>query len=237
MTPLRCLIVDDEPLAVELLEDFVNLTPMLTLAGKCYNASQAMPFFSGDVVDVVFLDINMPGVNGLLLADFIPNKVRIIFITAYAEYAVASYERNAVDYLLKPVTFDRFLKSVAKLHRTAQPAATPQPPAEPARPGALFVKSGKKIVQVNLAEVLYIEAMKDYAIFHLPHEKVVTGRTFKELEAILPDFLQRIHISYIVNVSKIAKIEDNQVHIGSVQLNISSKYRDTFMKKIVSSLL
>lgn len=236
MTPIRCLIVDDEPLAVDLIEDFIDKISVLSLVGKCYNSAEALPYLVSGTVDAVFLDINMPGLNGLLLAELIPRDIKVIFTTAYAEHAVASYEKNAIDYLLKPVTFDRFLKSVAKLNKIQQPVASLKSPDSP-EDTVLFVKSGKKILQLNLTEVIYIEAMKDYAVFHLPNGKIVTGRTFKELEAILPDFLQRIHLSYFVNLSKISKIEDNQVHIGNVSLNISGKYREAFMKKIVGSLL
>lgn len=228
----RCLIVDDEPLAVDLLEDFVLKVPFLSLAGKCYDALQALTFLRTNPVDILLLDINMPHLTGLEFVNVIPSNVRFIFTTAYTEFAVESYDKNAVDYLLKPITFERFLRAVTKLKDDV-----PKPTSVDEKSSILFIKSGKKIIQVDLQQVSHIEGMGDYAVFHYNNEKIMVGKTLKELESLLPSFIQRIHLSFFININQIKKIEDNHVAVSKVSIPISNKYRDEFLKRINSKLL
>ncbi len=231
---LRCLIIDDEPFAVNLLEEYVQQTPFLQLAGKCYNAIEALNFLRGAPVDLLFLDINMPQLSGMQLANLLNQNYQIIFTTAYSEYAVESYELNAVDYLLKPITFERFMKAVQK---AIAPHPEPSPPAkEEEAPSNFFVKSGKAVIKLNFAKILYIEALGDYVVFHSSGEKHLVYKRMKELEATLPDFFCRVHNSHIINLNHISKIEDNQVFIGTVALPVSEKYRDHFWQHIQTRL-
>lgn len=231
---LRCLIIDDEPFAVNLLEAYIQQTPFLQLAGKCYNAIDALHFLRSTPVDLLLLDINMPQLSGMQLAGLLNQNYQIIFTTAYSEYAVESYELNAVDYLLKPITFERFMKAVQKALAARQ--EPPLPAREEEAPSTFFVKSGKAVVKLNFAEILYIEALGDYVVFHLSSEKHVVYKRMKELETTLPDYFCRVHNSHIINLNHIAKIEDNQVFIGAMALPVSEKYRDNFWRHIQARL-
>ncbi|MFN7117896.1 MAG: LytR/AlgR family response regulator transcription factor [Saprospiraceae bacterium] len=231
---LQCLIVDDEPFAVNLLEEYIQQTPFLQLAGKCYNAVEALNFLRSNSAHLIFLDINMPQLSGMQLANLLHNEYQIIFTTAYSDYAVESYELNAVDYLLKPITFERFMKAVQKAMATRQ-ESRPLPKEEEAD-STFFVKSGKAVVKLDFETIMHVEALGDYVVFHLPDEKHVVYKRMKELENILPDYFCRIHNSHIINLNHISKIEDNQVFISAVALPISEKYRDCFWQHIQARL-
>lgn len=234
--PMRCLIVDDEPLAVNLLEQYISQVPFLTLSGKCYNAMEALAFLHQQEVDLVFLDINMPKLSGLEMAGSLSSQL-VIFTTAYSQHAVESYEKNAVDYLLKPITFDRFVRAVNKacnLYKkgVAEPAAiVPKP--EP----VFYIKSGKTIVKINMDTVLFIEGLKDYVTIHTADNKHVVYKRMKELAEALPENFSRVHNSFIVNRDQIDKIEQNQVFINGEPIPISDKYRDAFLKEVNFRLL
>jgi two-component system, LytTR family, response regulator len=222
---IQCMIVDDEPLAVQLLQDYIRQTDSLQLAHACYNALEALQYLKQHAVDVIFLDINMPKLTGMELTDLLPAAQKVIFTTAYAEYAVASYEKNAVDYLLKPITYERFLRAIEKI--TAPASSTPQ----------RFIKSGKSIVPIQLEQVLYIEGLKDYVAFHTITEKTIVYKRMKELELQLPPQFIRIHHSYFINKTHITKIESQQVFAGDICLPVSEKYRESFFEKIKTGLL
>jgi len=234
---IRCLIIDDEPLALDLLESFIAKIPFLCCAGKCYNGIEALKFLESHEVEVVFLDISMPHLSGMELSSLLPARTRIIFTTAYSDYAVDSYDRNAIDYLLKPITFDRFLKSIIKVKEAMRlSSAGENNPLPASRPEVLFVKSGKKVVQIDLEGIAYIEGMKDYAIFHYLQEKIYVHKRLKDLEKTLPAYIQRIHLSYFINIKRIKKIEDNHVFVNDVRLPISNKYRVVFLSTIHQNL-
>lgn len=150
---MHCLIVDDEPLAIKLLEEYIQQVPYLSLSGKCYNVVEALEFLSNQPADLLFLDINMPQLTGMQLAAVLPADQQIIFTTAYSDYAVESYSRNAVDYLLKPITFERFLQGVQKAKR-------PSNGQEYTQEAPFFIKTGKSIVKIAFTEVLYIEGAR-----------------------------------------------------------------------------
>lgn len=232
---LRCLIVDDEPYAVNLLDEYIQQTPFLQLAGKCYNAIDALNHLRSKEVDLIFLDINMPQLSGMQLANLLNADYQIIFTTAYSEYAVESYELNAVDYLLKPITFERFIKAVQKAIYIKQEGKT-LVKEEDNNANTFFVKSGKAIVKIRLEDIRYIEGLGDYVVFHLPKERHVVYKRMKELEATLPDYFCRIHNSHIVNLNHILKIEDNQVFMDATELPVSEKYREAFWNQIQARL-
>jgi two-component system, LytTR family, response regulator len=225
---ISCIIVDDEPYAGNLLEEYILQVPYLRLEKKCLTAMEALDFLQGQVVDLVFLDINLPQLSGMQLAHILPRNQKVIFTTAYTSYAVESYAINAIDYLLKPITFERFLKSIEKIHGVIK---------RPAEQGNFFIKSGKAMIKVSASDIYYIEGLKDYVIFRLEKEKHIVYKKMKELEAILEENFMRIHHSFIVNTNHIKKIEDNQVHILDQRISISEKYRESFIGFIKNKLM
>lgn len=230
---IRCLIVDDEPLAVDLLEQYVAQVPFLLLEGKCYNAMEALAFLHRQEVDLVFLDINMPRLSGLEMSNSMSSQM-IIFTTAYSQHAVESYEKNAVDYLLKPITFDRFVRAVNKaysLFKRSSGEAVLKPEQ------VFYIKSGKTMVKVNIHEVLFIEGLKDYVSFHTADTRHIAYKRMKELEDVLPGNFSRVHNSFIVNRDHISRIENSQVFINDHPIPISDKYREIFLKQVNERLL
>lgn len=228
------MVIDDEPYAVNLLEEYITHVPYLTLQHKCYNAIEALDYLKTRRVDLVFLDINMPHLSGMQLATLFPAEQLFIFTTAYSEYALESYEKNAVDYLLKPVTLERFLKSVHKVLKLKQ--ATSAGPVENNNK-KLFLKTGRSFVQVTYDEVGFIEGLKDYVIFHTAQGKHIVYKRMKDLEETLPAQFARVHNSYIVNLGHVSKIEDNHIYIGDNRIPVSEKYREQFFKLVAGKLL
>jgi len=226
---VSCLIIDDEPLAVGLLQQYAEQVPYLEIKGKCYSAVEALSFLHQQQVDLLFLDINMPKLTGMELANILSSSQKIIFTTAYSEYAVESYERNAVDYLLKPITFERFIKAVNKAFLSfKQEEEEVVPEIMKISGDSLFVKTGKAIVQLSYEGVRFIEGLKDYVAFHTTEGKHIVHKRMKELETILPSNFIRIHNSYIVNIRKIRRVEDHVISIDKDQLPVSEKYREGF---------
>ena len=229
---IRCMIIDDEPLAVNLLVEYIGQVPSLSLDQKCYNALEALEYLKTKKADLIFLDINMPQVSGMQLATLFPAGQLFIFTTAYAEFAVESYEKNAVDYLLKPITFDRFLRAVNKAVSMIQSA-----PVIGTQDQKLFLKTGRTIVQLEYGDVWWIEGLKDYMVFHTAKGKHIVYKRMKELEESLPAQFSRVHNSYIINRDHLLKIEDNQVCIGDQRIPVSEKYREAFFAKVNYRLL
>ncbi len=230
-----CLIVDDEPMARKLMEQYVVKVPYLQLVQSCASPLAAIEVLQQNAVDILFLDINMPEITGLTLLKVLQKKPLVVLTTAYSEYALEGYELDVADYLLKPITFERFLKSVEKLTARLQ---NPSPPTTPASPTIerkedilpyIFVKDGTKLVRVMMNEILYIEGLKDYVGICTKEKKIVTLQTMKALEAQLPEskFI-RIHNSYIVAYDAIEAIEREKVQIGGAFLPISESYRKAF---------
>lgn len=228
---LSCMIVDDEPYAVSLLEEYITQVPYLQLTHKCYNAMEALDFLKSNKVDLIFLDINMPQLSGMQLSSLFSPGQLFIFTTAYSEYAVESYEKNAVDYLLKPITFDRFLKAVNKVLKLQQS------PGDKKTESVLFLKTGKTIVQLQYDDIWFVEGLKDYVVFHTASGKHIAYKRMKELEENLPMQFCRVHNSYIINRNHIQKIEDNQVCIMDNRIPVSDKYRESFFEKVNHRLL
>ncbi|MFN7117616.1 MAG: LytR/AlgR family response regulator transcription factor [Saprospiraceae bacterium] len=233
---MRCLLIDDEPLAIDLLENYIQNVPFLTLAGKCYDGMEALSFLQNNEADLIFLDINMPQLTGMELANILPKNTKIIFTTAYSEFAVESYEKNAIDYLLKPIRFERFLQAVLKARAASvitseKPVITTAATLDNEYP-PMFVKSGKQMIRIDFQEVDYLEGAKDYVIFHQGKQRTLVHTRMKELEKALPPFIQRVHLSYFVNIYKINKIEDNQAFINNISIPISGKYKEAFFAKI-----
>jgi len=249
---LRCLIVDDEPNAVNLLEMFIQQNTSWDLLAKCYDAREALAFLKTHTVDLIFLDINMPHLTGMEMAALLPPATRIVFTTAYSEFAAESYGFPTIDYLLKPITLKRFYTALQKIETyfsrpdhqpgaAQQPAsspsnAIPQPPAGhlPSLPEDeyFFVKSGRALQKILLKDILYFEGEKEYVRVVTPVHKLLVYRRLKDIEEQLSASFARVHNSYIVNIARLESIRDNQVFVGGKQIPISEKFREAFMNRI-----
>ena len=234
---VRCIAVDDEPLALDIITDYVAKIPELTLVASTTSAIDALSMVQNGEVDLAFLDVQMPELTGLQFLKIINGKCDVILTTAYPQYALDGYELNVVDYLLKPIAFDRFYRSVQKVLANRAPQA-PQPVvAQPLSAGSsvdfIFVKTEHKIQRVDLDDILYIEGLKDYISIYTEAERVVTLQNMKKMEEILPaGRFVRVHRSYIVALDKIASIERGRIFIEDKVIPVGDTYRDTFYKYI-----
>ncbi len=222
---IRCVVVDDEPLAVKLLGDYVAKTEGLKLVLKTTHALEALYAVQEGKADLLFLDVQMPELTGMQFIKIIRNACGVILTTAYNEYAVQSYEHDVIDYLLKPVTFERFTAAVQKAQKRLQQANLAAPPAtEPA--DHIFVKTEYRIQRLDFDNILFIEAMRDYIAFHSPVGKVLSLDSMKRMEDLLPlsQFI-RIHKSYIINKSKLDFIERGKLVIAGHYLPVGDTYR------------
>jgi len=229
---LSCIIIDDEPDAVDLLELLIKQSTSWRLKAKCYDALEALAFLRKNQVDFIFLDINMPQLTGMELAGILPPQTKIVFTTAYSEHALESYTFQTIDYLLKPITLKRFLSSVQKIEQYFSKQEPEQvPDAEPAQ-GYFFVKSGKVLRKIVLKEILYFEGEKDYVRLVTGDEQLLIYRRLKDIEGQLKSPFIRVHNSYIINYEQLSKIEDNHISIADKRIPVSEKFRDAFMEVI-----
>ncbi|WP_158796601.1 LytTR family DNA-binding domain-containing protein [Pedobacter sp. L105] len=243
---LKCIAVDDEPLALDIIEDYVSKVPFLELVKRTENAIEALQLVQAGGIDLVFLDIQMPDLTGIQFLKIANNKASYILTTAYSQYALESYDLNVSDYLLKPIAFDRFYKAVEKVHQQHKTHAEPQvvaaPVPAPAAPVVqqqqsvqdfIFVKTEHKIQKVELNDILYIEGLKDYISIFTKAERVITLQNMKKMEETLP-FSQfiRVHKSYIIALDKIESIERSRITICGKIIPIGDTYRDEFFKRI-----
>ncbi len=227
-----CLIVDDEPLAQDVLENHIEKVPDLELVKKCNNAFEALEVLHARHIDIIFLDIQMPGLTGLEFLKTLKDPPAVIFTTAFSEYAVEGFELDATDYLMKPVSFERFFKSVNKaIHYINLEEGENQEQEEDA--DYIFVKADKKIVKIQLNDILYIEGLKDYVMIYTPEQRIITLQTMKNLEDKLPAArFMRVHRSFIISLDKLKSVAGNFVEIKDKQIPLGKHYRDEFMKLI-----
>jgi DNA-binding LytR/AlgR family response regulator len=233
---LNCIAVDDEPLALNLIEDFIRKTPFLHLQATCCNAIEAMQTLQHVKTDLLFLDIHMPTLNGMQLLKTIGKSTMVILTTAYDNYAIEAFSLDAVDYLLKPILFERFIKSVNKayeLHklRVLNPQAATVIPEK--KEDFMFIKSDYRMLKVNYKDILYIEGLKDYLKVFAGEKPILTLQSLKAFEDLLPskDFI-RVHRSYIVSLSKIEYIQKSRIGIGSKLIPVGDMYSEQFYKAI-----
>lgn len=245
MIKLKCIAVDDEPLALDIIEDYVSKVPFLELVKRTENAIEALQMVQAGGVDIVFLDIQMPELTGIQFLKIASGKANYILTTAYSQYALESYDLNVSDYLLKPIAFDRFYKAVEKVHNQVKVASPPDTPIQPlvaivpapqpANPiqDFIFVKTEHKIQKIELDDILYIEGLKDYISIFTKTERVITLQNMKKMEETLPkgQFI-RVHKSYIIALDKIDSIERSRISICSKIIPIGDTYRDEFFKHI-----
>ena len=232
---LNVLIVDDEPLALDVLETYIEQMPDLNLVRRCTNALEANEALKNEQIDLIFLDIQMPQLTGIDFVKTLTNPPMIIFTTAYPNYAIQGFDLNALDYLLKPISLERFMKAVNKAIEQAELLKREnQSGVGGEGMEFFFVKADKKLVKVNFDDILYIEGLKDYVIIRLHHGRVITLQTMKSLEEKLPyGRFKRIHRSYIVAMDKITAIEGNMVEVIEKEkpklLPIGKNYRDELL--------
>jgi DNA-binding LytR/AlgR family response regulator len=233
---MNIIIVDDEPLAREVLETYIEKLPGMNLVAKCENAIQAFEALNNQKIDLMFLDIQMPQITGIDFLKTLSNPPKVIFTTAYSNYALDGYELNVVDYLLKPIAFDRFVKAINKaidLIKSSNAEADHNNQEEEDQQEYIFVKADKKLIKVNFDDIFYIEGLKDYVILHTPSGRIVTLQTMKTLEAKLPsEIFKRVHRSYIANLEKIDVLEGNMLEINGKTIPIGKNYRDNVLEVI-----
>ncbi len=225
MNKYKCLVVDDEYMAGLLLEEYIKNLPQLELVKICQNGLQALEMVNRERIDILFLDIQMPQLNGIELVNCLQYNTAIIFTTAFSEHAVEGFKLDVVDYLLKPFALDRFVLAVNKAIRYLNSGPAQDTPAK----DHFFVKTSGKWVKIIYDEIFFIEGLKEYVNIHHGKEMTVTFQALKNLETLLPvaDF-KRIHKSYIINIRKIKSVEGNQVEIKEKKLPIGSTYREDF---------
>ena len=234
MNTINCVIVDDEPVARNVLETFVAKIPNLELVKSCKNAMEAFEVANQQKIDIFFLDINMPDISGLSLAKSINQKAEIIFTTAYREYAVDGFNLQAVDYLLKPISFDRFLQSIHKYFEGVSFIDSEiKIEKSVLKNDFIFVRSDRKMIKINFDEIQYVESLSDYIKIHSVDKTITTRETISNIETKLPakNFL-RIHRSYIVNLKKMNSYTNEFVEIGKNAIPISRTYKENVLKKL-----
>ena len=228
MRPMTCMIVDDEPLAVRLLESYVEKTPDLELMASFTDSITAINAVKAQKPDLLFLDIQMPNFDGMELAHSLPEETRVVFTTAFKEYAFESYEVNALDFLLKPIRYNKFLAAVEKAKKLYQQPIAPQPQQS----NSLFIRVEGEWRNIAIDKITYVNGMKDYVMFYLDNEPkaLITHLTMKAVEEMLPkDKFLRIHRFYIVHVDKIKKVDRNDcVYIGNEIIHIPEGYLPAF---------
>jgi two-component system LytT family response regulator len=237
---IRCIIIDDEPLAREIIRRYIDEVPMLQLSGECSNAVQAMSFLQQQPVDLIFLDIRMPQLNGTDFLRILKNPPRTILTTAFSDYALEGYELDVVDYLVKPIRFDRFLKAVNKAfpingNWPEIKTAIAENTAAKKSDSFVYFRADRKMVKVMLSDILYIESMKDYVKVFTPQGIIITKQSITSVEAMLPEKLfVRSHRSFIVAVSRIKSFTNELIEIGNAEIPIGKLYRNGVMKVLGS---
>lgn len=230
---LKCIAIDDEPKALDIIRLYCDKAPFLDLVETFRDSLDALEYLQQNETDLIFLDINMPDLNGLEFIKALTDVPMIIFTTAYSEYAVESYEYKAVDYLLKPITLSRFLKAGNRALEQFQMKQGNEKTTDDS--SHIMIKSGQETYKVNLLDILFIEGAQNYIFVHLQDKKIMTLMRMKEMENLLPDNkFVRVHKSFIVNFNKVEKIESYQVSIKDIRIPIGKIYRESF-RKIVES--
>jgi DNA-binding LytR/AlgR family response regulator len=239
MKKISCLIIDDEELARNLLENYIDRIPYLEIVGKCTNPLEAMAILQNQSVDLLLLDIQMPELTGIEFLKVLPQKPLVIFTTAYKEYALEGYELDVVDYLLKPFRFDRFLKAISKAgtilkeNNAVEPLLPVGDNIPPDEKAYLLVKSDFKVFRIFHQDILYVESMKEYVAYHTVRGRTLSLGSLKKLEVELPaKKFMRIHKSYLVAKDKVSALEGNQVHVGDVKLPVGSSYKVKVLREL-----
>lgn len=234
LNKINCIIVDDEPIAREILESYLQKTSNINLIKSCKNVKEALEITSNSNIDLILLDINMPDISGMTLAKVIDKKIKIIFTTAYREYAVDGFDIQAVDYLLKPISFERFSQAITKYIDLMEFSISKNSETiEQTKNDFIFVRADRKMVKINFDEILYIESLSDYLKIHTTNKTIITRETISNMEAKLSteQFL-RIHRSFIIAIAKIETYTNEFVEVNNKALTISRTYKDVVLEKL-----
>jgi len=230
MNEIKCMVVDDEPLAREILINHIAATPGLVIVKSCINASEAYEGIHQYAIDLIFLDIQMPVITGTDFLRSLKNPPLVIFTTAYHNYAVEGFELNSVDYLLKPITYDRFHQAIQKVKDRLQinlPAVS-TPPVD-----YIFIKQDSRLLKVQFSNIRYIEAEKDFSMIFLNDKKMLAGMHLKLFESLLPEnVFVRVHRSFIININRINSINGNMVELDKIQIPIGANYKESLLRKL-----
>jgi len=232
---IRCIAIDDEPLAVKKIAGYIQKVPFLELVAECRSALEAMSIMDTTDIQLLFIDINMPDISGMEFVKSLTNKPYVVFTTAYSEYAVEGFQVEATDYLLKPITFSNFLKAANKVKNLIELTANNQKETVKTTANHLFVKSEYKLIRIELDDIKYIESQHEYIKIHLVNSTpVLTQLSLKSIEEQLPsDRFMRVHRSYIVNLAKISVIERNRIVFdGKIYIPVSEQYKEKFQEYI-----
>ncbi len=231
MNALRCLIVDDEELARRLIRSYCARLPHLLVVGEAANSVEALRLLREQEVDLLLLDIQMPEMTGLDLLKALRQPPAVILTTAYADYALESYEFDVVDYLLKPFPFERFVRAVEKVTVTTPPGTSPAP-RDPAPVTYQLVRSEHKVYRIAHADIRYVESMREYVAYHTAEGRTLALGSLKQLEQELPENFLRVHKSYIVARDRVTALEGNMLHLGSERIPIGGSYREEVKRKL-----
>lgn len=243
MKTIRCLVVDDKPLALDILTDYIRKIDFLEFVASTTSALEALQIVEREQIDLLFLDIQMPELTGIQVMKILGDKCRVILTTAYTEYALEGYEHNVVDYLLKPIAFDRFYKAALKARQQFEAGlvpvvASPLPQPEEKISGKstrdiIFVKTEYKIVKIRLDDILYVEGLQNYVSIYTRNERILSLRNIKKMQEQLPgNQFVRVHKSYIVSLDKIDSIERNRIFIGEAVIPVGDTYKENFLGTI-----
>ncbi len=230
--PISCIIVDDENVAREIIASHLSRIENIEVIAQCKNAIEAFNFINNNAIDLIFLDINMPEISGIAFAKSINKNIKIIFTTAYRDYAVEGFNLQAVDYLLKPISFERMLQAVNRYFEVStQQIETQSQPSE--TNDFIFVRSDRRMLKITFKDIIYIESLSDYLKIHLKDQSIITRETISAIEAKLPqkDFL-RIHRSYIVNLANIESFTNEEMIVNGKALTISRSYKKDVITKL-----
>jgi DNA-binding LytR/AlgR family response regulator len=227
---IRCIAIDDEPLALDIIENYISKLPELKLEGRYTNPLEALEVLNKNTVDLLFLDIQMSELSGIQLLKALPNPPVVIFTTAYQKYALEGYELDVADYLLKPIPFERFLKAVNKVKDllSLQKNTAEQNPLK----DYIFVKSDYQLVKINLDDIIYIEGLKDYVKIFAGTKPIFAHQNMKSIESKLTNDFLRIHKSYIISLKKIEAVQKNMVRIAGLELPVGEMYKEQLFKII-----
>jgi DNA-binding LytR/AlgR family response regulator len=229
MSTYQCLVIEDEPLAQDILKKYIQDHPSLELVAICADALQAQQVLAKHTVSVIFLDINLPRLSGIGFLKTLAHPPLVIFTTAYPEFAAEGFELDAIDYLVKPFSFERFLKAVNKVLEKLERKTTEKSKA----PASIFIKADKKVYKINLDDILYLEALDDYVKLVTAQQSYLVNDTLKSLQEELPaTHFMRVHKSYIISKNNIVFFEGNYVRIGEKDIPIGASYRDEFNNRI-----
>lgn len=237
---MKCIVIDDEPLARLGIQHNLEAFPDLEMVGSFNNATAAADYLQLNPVDLIFLDICMPGTNGLAFAKSIPKNTLVIFVTAHSEYALESYEAEALDYLVKPIEVNRFRRAILKAQHyySLLQQRAEKLPLHFTQQDFLFVRAERQFFKVEFNQLLFVEGLKDYAILHLPDQKIITASNLKTiLRHLPPELFMRVNKSFIVNLSKIKQFDNNTIYLHDTDIPIGNLYRAQFFETLVNKNL